>query len=92
MQVIAKTAGSGLLIQATEEEIKEIVNAINGTKPEKIEIGQKIPAIDYAGTISKIKSLKGHYDFRQMTEYSVKVAETVAKFKEIVENAANLEI
>lgn len=92
MQVIAKTEGNGFLIQATESEIKIIVNAVNGTMPEKIEIGQKIPAIDYAGTITKIKSLKEHYDFRQLVEYASKFNEQVATYKKIVENAANITV
>jgi hypothetical protein len=56
MEVIAKTNGA-FLIQATESEIKQILNAVNGVMPPTVEIGQKMPAIDYAATITKVKTL-----------------------------------
>ena len=53
MQVIAKTS-EGFLISATHNEISEILRSVNGKVPEKIDIGQKIPAIDYASSITKV--------------------------------------
>jgi hypothetical protein len=69
MEVIAKT-NEGFLIKATENEIKEIVNAVTGIRPKEIKIGQKMPAIDYASTITKIKSLKDDDYFKQVLKYS----------------------
>jgi hypothetical protein len=69
MEIIATTSGNGFLIQASDSEVKEILNAVTGKKPEKIEIGQKIPAIDYATTITKIKSLGEHYDFKELSRH-----------------------
>jgi len=56
MEIIA-TMNGGVLISAKTEEINEIMNAVNGVKPESLKIGMKIPAIDYASTIRKIKTL-----------------------------------
>ena len=62
MEIIAKTK-EGVLIQASEREVKEILNAVSGHRPEVLSIGQKIPAIDYASTITKVKSLGDSYEF-----------------------------
>lgn len=91
MEVIAKTNGQGFLIQATESEIKEIVNAVTGSRPKEIEIGQKIPAIDYASTILKIKTLKNDPYFKDLIRYSQTVSETINDFKNVVSKAALIE-
>ena len=89
MQVIAKTTGNGFLIQATQEEIREIVNAVTGKKPDAIEIGQKIPAIDYASTIIKIKSLKDDSYYQNLVQYHERVSKIIIDFKRAVEDAVN---
>lgn len=91
MEVIAKTA-DGLLIKATESEVREIINAVNGVKPEKVEIGQKIPAIDYAGTITKIKALKETSNFRNLIDHHGYLTTEINKFKTAVEQAANITV
>ncbi len=62
MEIIA-TIHKGVLISATTSEINEILTSVNGVCPEKLKIGMKIPAIDYASTIKKIKELENHRDF-----------------------------
>jgi len=62
MEVIAKTNG-GVIISATEQEVKEILRAVNGVEPKEIAIGNKIPSIDYATTITKVKTLKNNSDY-----------------------------
>ena len=56
MEIIAKTE-NGVIINATNDEVNEILNAVSGAKPEKLKIGMKIPAIDYASTIRKVQGL-----------------------------------
>jgi hypothetical protein len=90
MEVIAKT-NEGFLIKATENEIKEIVNAVTGNKPKEIQIGQKIPAIDYASTITKIKSLKDDDYFKEILKYSKWFKETVDELELAVEKASEIE-
>lgn len=87
MEVIAKTNGA-FLIQATELEIKEIVNAVTGNRPKAIEIGQKIPAIDYASTILKIKTLKDNSYFIDLLRYSQAVNKAIGEFDQAVKKAA----
>ena len=67
MEIIAKTE-SGCLIQATNEEVTEILRAVNGTPPEDIAIGQRLPAIDYAATITKIRTLQDDYIYKAMLD------------------------
>ncbi len=65
MEIIA-TTNKGVLIQASNQEVDEILNAVNGVKPEKLKIGMKIPAIDYASTIRKIQTLQDDYNFKEL--------------------------
>jgi hypothetical protein len=91
MEIVAKT-NSAFLIQASESELKEIINAVTGKKPEKIEIGQKIPAIDYASTITKIKTLEDEYSFKQLTSYSRQFTSIVDELAQRVQAAKNISI
>jgi len=90
MEIIAKSK-DGVIITATNNEVKEILSAVNGVKPEKLEAGMKIPAIDYASTIRKIKTLKADYDFQQLVSYSRKVYNSVQELVNRVEAAGNIE-
>jgi hypothetical protein len=90
MIVIAKT-NSDFLIQATESEIKEIVNAVTGQKPYKVEIGQKLPAIDYASTITKLKSLKDDYCFTSLLDRANDLMKTVESIEAAVNSASKIE-
>ena len=89
MEVIAQTNG-GYLLQATQGELMEIINAVTGSKPDKINIGQKIPAIDYAGTIKKIKSLKEEYNFTNLISNAKSVYNTAMSLQKAVEDAASI--
>ncbi len=91
MEVIAKTS-AGVMIAATEAEVKQILNAVNGNMPDKIDIGQRIPAIDYASTITKIKSLQKHIDYTNMLEYVKRFNHSVGMIQAAVESAANIEV
>ena len=89
MEIIAETR-TGFLITATKKEVESIVSSVSGTKPEKLAIGQKIPAIDYAATIEKVITLKEDYDFQQIffkiNDFNVaanKLRQTVDKAAEI---------
>lgn len=89
MEIIAKTA-QGFILTATANEVDEILSAIMGKKPEKVEIGQKIPAIDYASTIRKISSLGQLYDWKQLLAKVDDFNKVVENLKIAVESAANL--
>jgi hypothetical protein len=90
MQVIATTTG-GVLISATNDEVNEILRSCNGAAPKELSIGQKIPAIDYAGSITKLKELKGAYSFTRLCEYTESFVAELGKLKEAVINAASVE-
>lgn len=92
MKIIAKTANQSVLIEATEEEVREILNAVTGYKPKEIAIGDKIPAIDYASTITKIKSLNEHSYYRNLISYSNDFIKEVQKLRGIVEQASNIDL
>ena len=67
MIIIAQTK-DGYIIEATEKEVRGILNSILGeSSGDPVKIGQKIPAIDYASTITKVKTLKDTYAFKQIT-------------------------
>lgn len=91
MEIVAETK-TGYLIQAKESEIKEILRSVTGEESEEIRIGQKIPAIDYATTITKIKSLKESYNFMQLILKADQFSDEVAQLKYAVEDASKLEV
>lgn len=91
MQVIAQTSSS-YLIEATKSELQEIINSVTGKKPENIDIGLKIPAIDYATTITKIKALKESYDFKELVREKDDFVNMFEKLQKAVENAASISI
>jgi len=88
---ITATTEDGFLIKAAYREVKEILTSVNGKAPEKIEIGQKIPAIDYATTITKIKGLKDTYEFKQLCSYVDQVFNAVKDLEVAVVEANNIE-
>lgn len=91
MEVVALTKDGGL-IQATAAEIAEIINSVTGKRPENISVGQKIPAIDYATSITKLKALKGNYSFISLKERANSFKDEMDKLCGAVENAANITI
>ena len=91
MEIIAAT-GEGFLIQASESEIEEILRAVSGKAPEKLSIGQRIPAIDYASTITKIKELEKNTEYTYMLERIERFNVVVSALKESVQKASTIEI
>jgi hypothetical protein len=92
MKVIAKT-DNGFLIEAEEAEIKEILNSVNGEGVIKeIKIGQKIPAIDYASSIRKIKSLKDNYHYKNIISSLDAFNAAIENLNSAVENANKIEL
>lgn len=73
MNIIAKT-NDGFLIEASSAEVASILSA-TGLKPEttdKITVGTKIPAYDYAATIQRCKAFSNgstFKDFKRLTKY-----------------------
>jgi hypothetical protein len=90
MEIIGKT-NQGFIINATKGEVEEILSAILGEVPKEIHIGQKIPAIDYASTIRKIKALHTNTTFQYMLDYMEKFNSQVEGLKKAVQSAASLE-
>lgn len=90
MRIIAETK-DGYLVHATSNELKEILASVSGERPKEIRIGQKIPAIDYATTITKIKALKDDYDFKQLFSYIESFYDSTKRLKEVVVKANNIE-
>jgi len=91
MEIIAKT-NKGCLISATKDEANEILRSVNGKAPDKLEIGQKIPAIDYAATITKVTTLGESYTYTQLC---LKVNELVKTLKTLdiaISNASLLDL
>lgn len=95
MKVIAKAVvngGDGVFIEATDDEVKEIVCSVSGSKPAHIEVGQKIPALDYASTLIKIKKLKDYNWFKEIFKDLEKFNTAAEKLKDSVEKASEIEI
>ena len=57
MIIIAQTK-KDWLIEASYSEVQAILTAVSGvpTEAKDIKVGQKIPAIDYASTITELKA------------------------------------
>ncbi len=91
MQIIAKT-DEGYLISASKRDVEEILTACYGVKPGEIEIGQKIPAIDYATTIKKFKALGDTYEFKKIYENLADFMISAEKLKKSVKDARGIEI
>ena len=89
MEIIAKT-DTGYLINGTKSEVEEILRSVQGSVPEEIRIGQKIPAIDYSATITKLKKLPEEYNYRQLIQYAEKFSDTINEMKNMVENATEI--
>ncbi len=89
MEIIAKT-DTGFLINGTKSEIEEILRAVHGSVPENIEIGKKIPAIDYSATITKLKKLPEEYEYKSLISYAKKFNIIIDELNEVVEKATEL--
>lgn len=89
MEIIAKTTG-GVLISATDQEVKEILNAVTGTVPKELSVGDKIPAIDYAQTIKNVKTLGENSQFKNLVNYAEVFVKTIKSLEEKVISASNI--
>lgn len=87
MNIIAKTE-EGFLLSATEDELKAIFSAISKSVTEKnpIQIGDKVPAFDYASTINSCKAVKNSYDFKRLKESSETVNAQIGKYIKTIES------
>jgi len=91
MEIIAKTE-KGCLIQAAKTEVEEIIKAVTGYVPEDLVIGQKIPAIDYASTITKIQSLGKNYVYEQMLSRIDAFIGVVSDLRSTIQNSSLIEV
>jgi len=91
MEIMAETK-EGFLVKATNREIKEILSSVTGETPDRINIGQKIPAIDYASSIRKVKDLSDSNEFISLFNRLAEFNKAAEKLKEAVENAASIEV
>lgn len=89
MEIIASTK-TGALVSATNEEINEILNAVNGVKPDAIKIGMKIPAIDYASTIRKIKTLPENREVVNLFDYAERFIKVLDALKQSITSASSI--
>ncbi len=89
MEIIAKSK-NGFLIAASEREVSEILTAVSGKAPDKLEIGQKIPAIDYASTITKVRALGDSYEFKALVERTAKFNAAIEELTAAVREAGNV--
>ena len=92
MEIIAKTRMGGCLIEASAGEVTAILTAVSGKSPEKLEIGQRIPAIDYASTINKIKALGDNFAFTALVERTARFSTEIEELKRSVREASEITI
>ena len=90
MEIMARTE-EGFIIQATTEEINDIISAVGGDT-KNIKLNQRIPAFDYATTIRKLKNLQNNATvkmlFHQLRDFNA-IADQI---KGAIDKASNLEI
>lgn len=91
MEIIAKTK-EGCLIQASKHEVKEILAAITGKAPDELSIGQKLPAIDYAATITQIKKLGNNCDYQLLLQKVEEFNEVVNGLKLSIQSASSIRV
>lgn len=91
MEVIAKTK-DGLMISATEGEVCQILKSVTGNDWNKIEIGQKIPAIDYSSSIIKLKTIKESYGFKNLGERIDEITDSYTRLSNAVEMVSKIDV
>jgi hypothetical protein len=91
MEIIAQTKG-GFLIQASTSEVQELFSAVSGVRPkyDQIEVGHKIPAMDYASTVRVIQTVKDDHYFKELLAKGKSVARSLAAFEEAIESATKI--
>lgn len=91
MVIIAAT-NDGVLISATSSEVCEVLNSVTGQTPKELKIGMKIPAIDYASSIKRVKTLAQDYAFISLRDKVTSFKAHMDALCSAVENAANITI
>ena len=77
MRIIGIT-DDGFILEASKDDVRHILTATNGScEIEKVKVGQKIPAIDYSMSISKVNDLAGSYPLRQIKACYEKLGEDI---------------
>ena len=90
MEIIAKTT-NGFLIQATEREVKAILDSTKVSYALKdIPIGTKLPGIDYAATIEGISKLRELYEYKEAMHKIQMFYEAAMKLKKTIDNATKI--
>jgi len=83
MKIIAETE-NGFLIEATRIEAQTIVRATHGSKTEKVCVGIKITASDYATVITKLQGIPYSYDIEELERHTDNLLKTILDIKEAV--------
>jgi len=91
MEIIARTK-DGCLLQASKREVNEILRAVSGEEKKELFIGQKIPAIDYASTITRIRTLGNDSDYKIMLRKVEEFSTKVNNLKEAIQKASLIEL
>ena len=91
MEIIAQTV-DGVIISATTKEVKKILRSVTGDSVEKLNIGQKIPAIDYAASITKVKDLNDNYEFTQLRSRVKSFTKEFEKLEGSIEQASLIDV
>lgn len=89
MEIIAETE-DGYLIQGTRKEVQEILRAVHGTVPKEIPLGQKIPAIDYASTITKLQNLAQDSNYQTLQRTALQFQKRLEGLDEVVTGMTKL--
>lgn len=92
MKIIGLT-NNGALIEASFDEVKSIHRAVTGQDKEikDIKVGDKLPAIDYATTITKIKTLKANSKFTYLESYLNDFNQVFEHLKTAVHSASDID-
>ena len=90
MEIIASTK-EGVLISATSKEVAEIISSVTGEYPKELKIGQKIPAIDYAASIRKVKKLNEDTNFTYLRTRVDEFNKHFENLSNAVQSAASIE-
>lgn len=93
MKVIAKTE-NGVLIEATNEEVQEIHSSVTGNTIEakQIVVGMKLPAIDYAASIKKVRTLASNYELSVVEEKLKRFVTYYEELKTSIKKASEIEL
>lgn len=69
----------------------EILRSVNGKAPESISIGMKIPAIDYASSITKLKALNTSHEMNFLRDRVDSFNQEFLELSEAVKEAASIQ-